>query len=78
VGDGRARGAVALAHDVLARLGDGAQDRVADRVAVGVVDRLEAVEVEDHQRATLDLAGEHVVEGAAVAQAGERVAHAVL
>ena len=38
------------AQDRLGALGDLAEDRVADRVAVVVVDPLEVVEVEDQQR----------------------------
>src|SRR6185503_17468032 len=38
-------------------LGDGAQDGVALRVAEGVVDRLEAIEVEEHDRARHIAAG---------------------
>ena len=45
-----ARQAVALAHRALGGVGDGAQHDVAGRVAVLVVDRLEVVEVEQHQR----------------------------
>ena len=44
------RGGVALAHAGEQAGGDGAQQGVADRVAEGVVDRLEAVEVEAQHR----------------------------
>ena len=46
----QAREVVDLADRLAARVRDGAQDGVADRVAVDVVDRLEAVEVEQHER----------------------------
>ena len=63
-----ARQAVAVADHARARLGHGAQDGVAGRVAVVVVDRLEAVEVEEHERgraAVLGRARQRVVEAAA-------------
>ena len=45
-----ARQAVAVADDLHAGVGHGAQDGVAGRMAELVVDRLEVVEVEEHQR----------------------------
>ena len=61
-------------------LGDGAQHGVALRVAERVVDRLEAVEIEEHDRAR-DIAGgrgaqrfaEQLADAAAVGQAGQHV-----
>ncbi len=62
------------------RLGDAAQDDVAGGVAVGVVDGLEVVDVDegDRQRplvaaGTLDLGEERGQEGAAVGHAGQAV-----
>ena len=77
------RQAVAVAHHARAGLGDRAQDRVARRVAVLVVDGLEAVEVEEHERGRAAVLGrprERVVEAAAVEEARQRVAlgHAAL
>ena len=60
--------------------GDDAQQLVADRVAEGVVDALEAVEVDEHRRrlgAAAAGVGEHLLgavhDQRAVGQAGERV-----
>ncbi len=58
---------VAVAHQVFEALGDGDQQLVADLVPEVVVDRLEAVEVDEQQR---DHAG-------AAMQARERLARAV-
>ncbi len=62
------------------RIGDARKDHVAGDVAEAVVDLLEPVEVEHHDRARRaaapsdrDLAGELVGEPAAVEEAGERV-----
>ena len=61
-------------------MGDPAEDLVAGRVPVGVVDLLEAVEVEEDEAevaavaaAALELAAEHLVEVAVVVEPGERV-----
>ena len=72
---------VAVAGDLVDQpLGDFAQDRVALGVAVGVVDRLEAVEVEEHDRAghIVDRRGaqglaEQLADAAAVGQARQHV-----
>ena len=58
-------------------MGELLEELVADRVAVLVVDALEAVEVDEEQAARADLADEGVVDALgqerAVGQAGERV-----
>src|SRR3954447_4662531 len=81
-----------VAPDPVAGVGGalGRADRLAERlealvaglVAVGLVDRLELVDVHEHERdrlagppAALELASEVLLEGAVVAQARERVAH---
>jgi hypothetical protein len=63
------------------RVGHRAQQAVAGRVALGVVDALEVVEVEHRQRErhavaprARDLGGESLLEAAAVERAGQRVA----
>ena len=75
-----AAGDVGRADDVADAVGRLGQDAVAGEVADAVVDRLEVVEVEDDERQAAavalgagDLAGERLVEVAAVVQAGERV-----
>ena len=64
------------AHDALQALGHRAQQRVADRMAERIVDALEAVEIEEHDR-ELVAAPERllhlVLEQHAVRQIGERV-----
>ena len=61
-------------------LGDRAEDRVALGVAVGVVDRLEPVEIEKHDRARHIVGGrraqrlaEQLADAAAIGQAGEDI-----
>ncbi len=73
-------GAVAGALGRADGLGERLQALVAGLVAAGVVDRLEVVEVDQHERErrvgaadALELAREVFVERAVVAQAGERV-----
>ena len=72
-------GDVAAARDVGEHLGDTAQHSVAGQVAVGVVDALEPVEVDEQQsrwRRTLrggDLVAEHLGERGTVGQRRERV-----
>ena len=51
------RDGVAGAHAMAQPIGRGNQQRVADRMAARVVDPLEVVEVEEHQRAMLVVAG---------------------
>ena len=69
-----------IAHHRLQPLGDLAQQRVADRVAERVVDVLEAVEIDQEQRAALLAAGgiaqrlvERLAHQRAVGQAGQRI-----
>ena len=71
---------VGLAHALAQRAADGADDLVAGLVAARVVDVLEAVEVEQEQRAAAAVAGgvadelgQLLVEAAAVEQVGQRV-----
>ena len=71
---------VGLADAVVQRAADGADDLVAGLVAAGVVDVLEAVEVEQEDRALAavargvgDVLGELLVEAAAVEELGQRV-----
>ena len=71
---------VAVAHRIAQQLGHLAQHAVAGQVAAGVVDELEAVEVEVTQHvlavaalAALDRLFEAPLELAAVDQAGERI-----
>jgi hypothetical protein len=75
-----ARDDVRRAHARAQLLGDDLEDAVAERVAVLVVDLLEAVEVDEHQRqlapvarGALDLGVERRLERASVGEAGERV-----
>ena len=75
-----AGGHVDLAHALAQRLGELDEHAVADRVAEAVVDRLEAVEVGEHEgdRAAealgaQQLAGERLLAVAAVGEAGEHV-----
>ncbi len=69
-----------IAHHRLQPVGDLAQQRVADRVAERVVDVLEAVEIDQEQRAALLAVGrvaqrlvERLAHHRAVGQAGQRV-----
>ena len=72
---------VAVGADLVDQaLGDGAKHRVALGMAEGVVDRLEAVEVEEHDRARHIAGGrraqrlaEQLADAAAIGQAGEDV-----
>ena len=66
---------VAAAQGAAERGGDRAEDLVAVLVAVGVVDALEAVEVDDDDRGLRAAVrpGEGLVEGRVVAEPGERV-----
>ncbi len=71
---------VRLADRVVQRTADRADDLVAGLVAAGVVDVLEAVEVEQVERALAAVArgvgdelGQLLVEAAAVEEAGQRV-----
>ena len=80
-----AAGHVAAAAVVGEQRAEGGEQPVADGMAMQVVDALEVVEVDDHQRHRLRLApGEReqrrqrVVEVAAVEQAGQRVARGLL
>jgi hypothetical protein len=66
------------------QLAEAAQDAVATRMALAVIDRLELVEIDEHQRQRrpvahggLDLTVELLVEGAMVAQPGERITQRV-
>ena len=75
-----ARGDVDLAHALAERLRELDQDAVADRVAVAVVDGLEAVEVGQRERdrpaealGAPQLAREHLLAVAPVREAGEHV-----
>ncbi len=76
-----ARQDVAVAQDVAQRVADARQELVAGGVAEGVVDQLEAVQVEQHQRAgaamaarAADLALELFLEAPAAEEARQRVA----
>ncbi len=71
---------VRFAHAAFEAFDDFLEQGVADRVAERIVDRLEAVEVEEHQRhATLHAVrmrlrlGDAVAEQQAIGQAGQRV-----
>ncbi len=66
---------VAAAQGAAERGGDRAEDLVAVLMAVGVVDALEAVEIDDHDRGLRAAVrpGEGLVEGRVVAEPGERV-----
>ena len=78
-----AEGAVRAAQRRAQHLADRLERLVAGEVPVGVVEGLEAVDVEDHEREALavargamDLLGQPPGEGAAVAHAGQRVVSA--
>ena len=77
-----AGGLVDLAGGLAQHAGHLAQDEIALLVAVGVVDVLEVVEVEQHEAqrlaealGALDLGGHGLLEAAAIEQAGQLVGH---
>ena len=72
-----AGGQVVVAHALLQHARHRHQHLVAEQVAVGVVDQLEVVDVDQHQRhrrlAIGQVLGDVLLEGAAVVQAGQAV-----
>jgi hypothetical protein len=73
--------AVPSADGLAQRIGHRLDDQIADRMAVGVVDALEVIDVEQQQqrrlagtRHAIDLAAQARFEAAAVGQTGQRIA----
>ncbi len=62
-----------IAEHILDCPGDALDHQIAGAVAEIVIDRLEAVEIEDRKRGVVLNVFERLVEGAAIGQAGERI-----